>query len=388
MGADGGAASASASAPAADGSSPGAGRMSFPAIDLLRAFAALIVLAYHVIAIGEWASFPISGPALLVRVGWMGVDLFFVISGFVIGLSALQGVARDGPAFRTAFARHRIARIVPLYVLTCVAFLAFADRSLLTLPWKPLFVHLGAHAGFIHNLNPSTHGSIDGPNWSVALEMQFYAAMLLAAPWLARSRAIVVLPLLVLVSWAWRALVAWQVGVGVDHAHLLHVYSSQLPGTVDGFGFGIAMAIGVAGARKTAAAQLLAVRWRNFALWSAAFAVIGCAAWVTFWQHAAYWDDFVMIAFWRTLLAAAFACLVAAAVTLPAARTPVLRPLRYLGEISYGLYLWHVPVLLVLMKSTPWREAQLLGAVLCATIALAALSWHLLERPVIRRLRR
>jgi peptidoglycan/LPS O-acetylase OafA/YrhL len=132
-------------------------------------------------------SFLATGPALLVRAGWIGVDMFFVISGFVIGLSALQGYDREGPPFRAAFARRRIARIVPLYVLTCLIFLLPVDPSLLGLPLRQLALHLGSHALFLHNLSPATHGSINGPNWSVALEMQFYAAMALATPLLARA---------------------------------------------------------------------------------------------------------------------------------------------------------------------------------------------------------
>jgi len=65
------------------------GHTVFPAVDVLRGIAALLVLGYHVVEIGKWASFPVTGPALLVRVGWIGVDMFFVISGFVIGLSTL-----------------------------------------------------------------------------------------------------------------------------------------------------------------------------------------------------------------------------------------------------------------------------------------------------------
>jgi peptidoglycan/LPS O-acetylase OafA/YrhL len=64
--------------------------MSFPLIDVLRGFAALSVLVYHVIAHFDWTRFSTSGPLVWFRIGWMGVDLFFVISGFVITLSAFE----------------------------------------------------------------------------------------------------------------------------------------------------------------------------------------------------------------------------------------------------------------------------------------------------------
>ena len=58
----------------------------FDTIDILRGFAAISVVVYHVIEHFQWSNFPATWPWLWFRVGWMGVDLFFVISGFVIGL--------------------------------------------------------------------------------------------------------------------------------------------------------------------------------------------------------------------------------------------------------------------------------------------------------------
>ena len=360
-------------------------RPRFPAIDILRAAAALLVLVYHVIEVGQWTSFPSSGPLLSFRVGWMGVDLFFVISGFVIGLSALQGYKADGPAFRGPFARRRLWRIVPLYALTAVLFVLLVNPSLLSLPRRTLALHLASHAAFLHNLHPSTHGSIDGPNWSVALEMQFYLAMLVLTPWLVRRRPLTVLTAMVLASWAWRGLVVWVIGAGEINAHRLQVYSSQLPGTLDAFAFGIVLAMILAAPeRNPACARLLKATWRNFAIWSLAF---GLLLWLTmgiFWSTG-YWDDAAMIVFWRTLLAATFGSAVAAAATLPSQRLLLLAPLGYLGEISYGLYLWHLPVLLTLTARASMTRGALLAGGLAATIALAALSWHFLEKPLVRR---
>jgi peptidoglycan/LPS O-acetylase OafA/YrhL len=62
-----------------------------------------------------------------------------------------------------------------------------------------------------------------------------------------------------------------------------------------------------------------------------------------------------------------------------------MRPWHYLGEISYGIYLWHFLVLLSLLQMTPLRGSSLLWAVMLGTLALAASSWHLMEKHWVAR---
>jgi len=75
----------------------------FPLVDALRGIAALLVLIYHVIEISGWQSFPSTGPALLFRIGWIGVDLFFVISGLVIGRAAIIGISTQPSSWKSLF---------------------------------------------------------------------------------------------------------------------------------------------------------------------------------------------------------------------------------------------------------------------------------------------
>ena len=101
----------------------------------------------------------------------MGVDLFFVISGFVIGLSAFAEIDRSGANdFKWAFFSRRLIRIVPLHYLTILVFIVFISPELLFSNfWSNLFTHLL----FVHNLTINLHGAINGSNWSLATEMQF-----------------------------------------------------------------------------------------------------------------------------------------------------------------------------------------------------------------------
>jgi peptidoglycan/LPS O-acetylase OafA/YrhL len=112
----------------------------------------------------------------------MGVDLFFVISGFVITLSAFSILEKNNlKKYRILFLKKRIARIVPLHYLTILVFLTFVMPAFL---FERFWLNLFSHLSFVHNLVPSLHGGINGPNWTIATEMQFYALILLLAPWL------------------------------------------------------------------------------------------------------------------------------------------------------------------------------------------------------------
>lgn len=106
----------------------------FENINLLRAFAATAVVVYHVIEFTHWKSFPITGPLLTFRIGWIGVDLFFVISGFVITSSALALYRKDGSEFHRTYWTRRLSRIVPLYVLTGALWIVFFGQDLLDQP--------------------------------------------------------------------------------------------------------------------------------------------------------------------------------------------------------------------------------------------------------------
>ena len=364
-----------------DRTGPGAPPL-FPMIDVLRGFAAVSVIVYHVIEHFGWTSFPTSGPLVWFRVGWMGVDLFFVISGFVIALSAFGLIDRRGVSgFRLPFCERRVRRIVPLHLLTCLLFLVAIRPEFFFDPRQT--DNLLAHVFFLHNFRMDWAGAINGPNWSVALEMQFYLLILVTAPLLRDCRWWMI-PLVCLpVAWAWRygAIQAMPLD-GPLGPYPRFWLSTQLPGTLDQFAAGILLARFV---RAEGLGKLRAIAGQTGAavLVATVAAALLAIAMALFWPHASFWNFPSMVIFWRTLAAFSFAALVLSAclIVLPGIALRATAPLRYLGTVSYGLYLWHLLVILSVHRLDWVDGARALPIVLVVTLVLAAGSWHYFEKP-------
>ncbi len=133
-----------------------------PGLDLLRALAIIVVVIYHA------ALFGFKLPGRVDRFGWIGVDLFFVLSGYLIDGQLLALLARGRPIDLRRFFARRVFRIIPAYfvILAVYAFLpSWREYPEMSPPWKFVFSvqNIGLHSG-----TAFSHA------WSLAVEDQFY----------------------------------------------------------------------------------------------------------------------------------------------------------------------------------------------------------------------
>src|SRR5437899_7004784 len=117
-----------------------------PGLDLLRALAIIVVVIYHA------ALFGFKLPGRVDRFGWIGVDLFFVLSGYLIGGQLLAPLGRGRPIELRRFFARRALRIIPAYfvILSVYAFLpSWRDYPDMSPPWKFFFSvqNIGLHGG-------------------------------------------------------------------------------------------------------------------------------------------------------------------------------------------------------------------------------------------------
>src|SRR5436189_3771333 len=154
-----------------------------PGLDLLRALAIVIVVIYHAGIMG----FPL--PGRVHRFGWIGVDLFFVLSGYLIGGQLLAPLARNQPITLGRFFARRALRILPAYLVVLSIYVClplWREYPEMSSPWKFLasVQNIGLHGG-----TAFSHA------WSLAVEDQFYLLLPLVLLFLNRwRRAAIIIP--------------------------------------------------------------------------------------------------------------------------------------------------------------------------------------------------
>ena len=159
-----------------------------PGLDLLRALAIIVVVVYHA------ALFGFKLPGRVDRFGWIGVDLFFVLSGYLIGGQLLAPLARDQPIRLGLFFSRRALRIMPAYlVVLAIYFLLPSWREYPDMAqplWKFL---LSVQNIVLHGGTAFSHA------WSLAVEDQFYLALPFLLLFLfRRPRAAIIIPCLII----------------------------------------------------------------------------------------------------------------------------------------------------------------------------------------------
>ena len=348
----------------------------FPAIDVLRALAALAVVGCHIVALGKWSPEALGPLGYWLQYGWLGVDLFFVISGFVITATAIKLRALPWREYARVFWLRRGARILPLYYFTLVAFLLLVDHRAVI--GEHAVKQVVTHALLIHQWWPETAGSINGVTWTLGIEVLFYllAWLLVGARLILAGRGAAAILLVML------ATIVYRLGVfeSVPDIAARVFWTNQVFGVLDGFMLGAAIAAWHGGAELK---RVLNPLW----LFLAGVATLVLALLILDGNAQYFWERRLIVGGFRLVVAVAFAFMVLGAIHLsPHIHIP--RPLRFLGDISYGIYLWHLLLLLYLQQTFGLTAMPLAGATVLLTLGVASLTFFLVEAPCQRAARR
>lgn len=324
-----------------------------PALDGLRAVAAMLVVADHCRVPGFGA-------------GFFGVDLFFVLSGFLITRLLTAELSACGEIDLAGFYLRRILRLTPPLLLMLAAYLAIAPALW---PDYGLWAHIGDAGLTGFYLSDYAQAFWQHPKmllhtWSLAVEEHFYLIWPLAVLMLTRVKLRWRLALLFgfyLLATVWRIVELQR----LDWDAAYYSFDTRLSGLV----FGALLAIGLPrlGRIPEGAAN--------------AAGVFACITLVSCLKISTWGAPWAMTWAMSLVELAAAAILVAASVpTSWVSKLLSTPPLVGIGLISYGVYLWHYPAAHFFRAQLPWYQTWPL--VLAFALTAATVSYLIVERPL------
>ena len=372
-----------------------------PALDGLRGIAVLAVMLHH---FSPWQPGDSGYRAFLAGItasGWAGVDLFFVLSGFLI--TGILYETRSGPHYFRTFYARRALRIFPAYY-------AVAAAMLLLLPALDHFgvIHLGALSGgqssLLTELTELRHEQawfwLYGMNilaclgqnlyvlnhtWTLAIEEHYYLLWPLIVYLLPRRGLLFACAAMIIIALGLRITLPFCGGNWDMASYLL------TPCRMDGLAIGSALAIL---ARSTPQETL--VRAARIVFLITGVLLLAHIA----WRHRLDNENYLLRSVGLTVLSFFFAAALTLAVTASPAsligRFAANRLLVFLGIYSYGIYLFHrllvwpmarfagVSFFNRLLHFQPAAEVLSVLAAIAATVGLAFLSWHLYEKQFLK----
>lgn len=353
-------------------------------LDGLRAVAVVLVLAYHL--------FPAAVPG-----GFIGVDVFFVISGFLVTTLLIRERA-TGPIRVGGFWVRRGRRLLPALILLLILSLpaallvggdvlvGIAPQVLGALTFSSNWVDIAQDQSYFLAAAPQVFRNL----WSLAVEEQFYLLwpIVIAALIAVARRSAVIITLLALAAVSSALWMGVLYTPGSDPSRVYYGSDTHL------FGLALGAALAFALARRkpldidageTAAQHFERVHasWMGFA---ALMGIVGSALLLSAEGAATYRGGLLAVCM--------LTCLVIVAASTPRSRLGRLldaAPLRFIGQRSYGIYLWHWPIL-VLLQSAAARgimpeatETQVAALTAALTAGIAVLSHRYLETPIRQR---
>ena len=319
-------------------------------IDLLRAGAILYIMLYHCYTLSgkPWHAHTAIHTFLSFG-GEVGVTLFFLLSGYGIYLSLASAEERGHLPNWGSFMKKRCRRIMPQYYVCVTVLLIFMSTRLIG---SDGFRHLFAYYTFTENLSPVTHGSINGALWTMGVIFQFYliAPLLYRAVkknWLISSIAAILFTVFCRIL-----IVRYLRAGGISDTSIYFVYERQVFSSLDNFVLGMAAAAFWKHAGKKIQEHRL-----KLGLPTSIISIVLILIWIFYYSNHRLYGASAVGYPSHSILAVLLSVLLIGFSILPEMDFPFFRPLYFVARNQYGIYLWHMPVIMTLQAGSPWFNA-------------------------------
>ena len=360
----------------------------------IRSLAALMVLAHHIFALAgpRVLSFDIGNVQItyhwLLTVSWLGANVFFVLSGFLLAIPFARHIEnKGGPVTVGAYLIRRVKRVAPAYwsqIVILVSVLYFSSAL-------PAWQVIAAHFLFLQNFWPNFAFALNGVYWTLPTEFGYYLLLPIFAAcsarffddkrqaWLAISGTLIITA----VTYRWLMFAK----IANDPVSTKFFVLLQLPGVIDHFAIGMLLAWVYVRYSVSVSSRV-----------SDALVVVGLAGIVSMMAlfdhvYTDYWNGHVLLFVGHTIAASFIGTLVlGAALSGPIARILFAnRAMLFVGMISFSLYLWHLPIIRWTMTMldhfavTGDRLWWLVVIVVPLSLIAATISYYCIERPFMAR---
>lgn len=344
------------------------------ALDGIRALAVIMVLGFHAAAPGATG-------------GYLGVDVFFVLSGFLITSLLMTEIEATGTVAFGRFYLRRCLRLTPALLLMLAAYLVFAPIA-----WPQMAFATDVRDVLISTFYLSDYASAFWSlphylrhTWSLSVEWHFYflwpLCLLFCARRMSRAQLCGVLAVSYLVFTAWRVYCELDGGGGYTHSY--YRFDTRLSGLTAGSL--LAVLLPWLKSRRSPR-RLSPAHGRSGALDTLAvvamFAIAVCS-----WRFHVQSNAAMVFGITVVEMAAVVLIYLCLAPEASAVRALFAHPVaNYVGKVSYGIYLWHYPIFVYAYGRYPWYFVLFGGGLIALVLAVA--SYHTVEKVARRYSRR
>jgi peptidoglycan/LPS O-acetylase OafA/YrhL len=334
-------------------------------IDGLRAVAISLVVLFHYTK----EFFP---QHRFFSFGWSGVDLFFVISGFVLYYQVKKRYYKDGKTQYISYLRNRAIRIIPAYYVSVIATILFFGKDKFFTSIFPL------HLSFLYIFDYDVAISVQPLYWTLAVEVQFYIFLILIAPLFTGKNGMKWFLSLIGFNVVYRLIFPLFYSASSNTGLVL---GNILPGRISEFCYGMIIAkifIERVELMDKMRRPLIAV---SIVFLAVAIISVCWAVWLRIGDSVL--DHQIVNTLYYPFLGMGYGLLFFLVVLIPILkRIASLKPVVFIGTISYSIYLWHVFALRLVGNLLTGAAGFLFT--LIATIVISTVSYYFIERTFLK----